>query len=76
MARLHNKIFVKPNHNLAGEVFLGVPEQTFMFESWQTNAQGICLDRQLVQSDPCGYAKKVMIHNGGQVLEFLSQIQL
>ena len=47
-----------------------------MIESWQTDAQGICLDRQLVQSDPCGYAKKVMIHNGGQVLEFLSQIQL
>ena len=71
VARLHHEIWVKPNHDVVGEVFLGVPEHIFMIESWQTDAREICLDNQLIKTDPCGYAK-VMIHNGSQCLEFLA----
>ena len=61
VARLHHEIWVEPNHDVVGEVFLGVPEHIFMIESWQTDAQGICLDRQLVQTDPHAYAKVMII---------------
>ena len=70
IARLHHEIWVKPNHDVIGEIFLGVPEHVFMIESWRTDAIGICLDNQLVKTDSNGCAK-VLIHNGSQVLEFL-----
>ena len=34
VAHLHHEIWVKPNHDMVGEVFLGVPEHIFMIESW------------------------------------------
>ena len=63
VARLHDELIVEPNYNVVGEIFVGAPEQSYMIESWFTNAEGVCLDRQLVQSDHFGYAK-VMIHTG------------
>ena len=70
VVRMHDEISVKPNHDVIGEIFLGVPEHVFMIESCRTDAIGICLDNQLVKTDSNGCAK-VLIHNGSQVLEFL-----
>ena len=35
VARLHHELLVEPNHNVVGEVFLGVPEH--MIDSWRTD---------------------------------------
>merc|ERR1711895_15649 len=60
VARLHSELKMKPGHVVIGEVFLGSPSKDFLIESLQADAQGVCMEHQMVQTDPRGYAQVVV----------------
>ena len=60
VAWLHNEFEVKLGHFVIGEVFFGIPCKEFLIESLLADAEGVCVEHQMVQTDPCGYAQVVI----------------